>query len=208
MPRPLAPPSRDDFAPEDRDLYDGALGYWSAMFLDDDHADLSVSPWAAALMHSPRFALHRSELSTLLRTAPDREGSFSHSDREFVGMVIGTHLKTNAVSAIHASDAVAVGVRPEAIEALYAGRDEDLTEHEAALATFIRQVIDGTVTDSAFDDMQQRLGTRGLVEYTYYITMIWTVMRQVQAFGTREPTDADVLDAVRTPKERDGDAVT
>ncbi len=196
MPRPLAPPTRDDVDPEDRADYDTALRYWSAMFVTGDAVDISVSPWASAMMHSPRFSVARSQLSTLLRTAPDRAGTFSHADREFVGMVIGRHLKTNAVSAIHASDAVAVGVRPEAIQALYAGRDEDLTEHERSLAVFIREVVDGRLSDSSFDDMQRRLGTRGVVEYIYYITMIWTVMRQVQAFGATEPSDEEVLQIV------------
>jgi hypothetical protein len=200
MPRPLAPPSRNDVDPVDQEVYDEALGYWSRMFATDG-ADLSISPWASAMMHSPRFALQRSELSTLLRTAPDRPGSFSHSDREFVGMVIGTHIKCNIVSAIHAADAVAVGVRPEAIEALYHNRDHDLTEHELALATFIRSVVDGNLTDAGFDDMERRLGTRGVIEYIYYITMIWTTMRQVQAFGAPESSDADVLDNVRRAAE-------
>jgi hypothetical protein len=72
-----------------------AARYWSAMFVKDVAVDLSVSPWASAMMHSPRFSLERSRLSTVLHTASDRAGSISHSDRDFVGMVIGTHLKTN-----------------------------------------------------------------------------------------------------------------
>jgi hypothetical protein len=43
------------------------------------------------------------------------------------------------------------------------------------LATFIREVVDGSLSDTSFDDAQQRLGTRGVVEYIYCITMILTV---------------------------------
>jgi len=207
MPRPLSRPSRDEVPPEDRADYDAALAHWFAA-PGSDSGIAEPDPtranhlWAAALMHSPRFASHRAEAGRLLRTAPDREGSFTHPDREWVGMVLAVHLGTNVIQAIHVPAALAVGVRPEAIRAVYARRDEDLSERERLLADYVRQVVDGTVTDECFDRVQEILGTRGIVEYTYYITMIFTVYRQVQAFGARDFTDDEILEILDDAEQR------
>jgi alkylhydroperoxidase/carboxymuconolactone decarboxylase family protein YurZ len=206
MPRPLSRPSRDEVSPEDRADYDAALAYWFAPAADSGIANPDPGAanhlWAAAMMHSPSFSLHRAEGSRLLRTAPDREGSFSHSDREWVGQVLAVHLGTNVIQAVHVPDAVAVGVRPEAIRAVYAGLDEALSGRERLLADYVRQVVDGTVTDYSFDAVEEILGTRGVVEYTYYITMIFTVYRQVQAFGGRDFSDDEILEILRDAEQR------
>lgn len=206
MPRPLSRPSRDDVPPEDRDDYDAALAYWFAPAADsvirEPDAGAANHLWATAMMHSPRFSLHRAEGSRLLRTAPDREGSFSHPDREWVGQVLAVHLGTNVIQAVHVPDAVAVGVRPEAIRAVYAGRHEALSERERLLADYVRQVVDGRVTDASFDAVEEILGSRGVVEYTYYITMIFTVYRQVQAFGARDFTDDEILEVLGDAEQR------
>jgi hypothetical protein len=196
--RPLAPPARDEIRPEDLKTYDRAAAYWLPMAASDATAGRAAEhPWIAALMHSPPFALHRGELSALVRTAGERDDTYSHSDREFVDMVLAAHLKTNVVQTVHIPDAIATGIRPEAIEALYEGRDPDLTDDERLLATYIRQVVDGNVTEESFAAMVERLGTRGVVEYTYFITVLWTTLRQFQAFGCEDPPDAEMLELVR-----------
>jgi hypothetical protein len=197
--RPLAAPSRCAVAPEDLAAYDAAFAYWGSMFAEAaDPAEIGrANPWAAALLHSPPFALHRSELSTLLRTAPDRPGSFSHREREWVGMVIARHVGFYGVAAVHAAEAVRVGVRVQAIEALFAGDHAALDPVEALTAMYIRQVVDGTVDDVTFDALTEHLGVRGIVEYTYYVTMIWTVKRQFAAFGGPDSTPEGVIELAR-----------
>lgn len=206
MTRPLAAPSRQDIESADLASYDEAMDYWGAMFTsaggDPDPVALSeANPWAAAMLHSPPFALQRSQLSTLLRAAPDRAGSFSHAEREWVGMVLAAELGTYGVALIHAAEAVRVGVRPEAIEAVLMVDGEGLTAPELLTATFIRQVVGGGVQDETFDSMTAHLGTRGVVEYIYYITMIWTVVRQFQAFGGGEARPDEVVEAARSAVE-------
>ena len=199
MPRPLAMPRRDEIDPQDLEAYDRALTHWTRTLSPDGSI---LNPWARAMLHSPRFAEQRAELSRLLRTAPDRGGTFSHSDREWVGQVLSVHLQSNTIQLVHVPDAVAVGVRPDAIRALYARQDAGLTDDERLLATFVREVADGTVTDESFDAIERRLGSRGVVEYTFYITMIITVYRQAQAFGWPEPSDAEILQVLERTERR------
>ena len=59
---------------------------------------------------------------------------------------------------LHVPDAVAAGVRLEAIEAIRYGHEEDLTEDEQLLARYIRQLVSGTVDDETFAAMSARMG--------------------------------------------------
>ncbi len=195
--RPLVAPARDDLPAGERDAYDAALSYWSDLFLPDGGgaAELSAAnAWAGSLMHSPRFSLQRAELSGMLRSAPDSGDTFRHQDREWVGVTLGPHLGSLFLTATHIPAALDLGIRPAAIEALLSGRDEDLAPEEIAQVQFIRQVVDGAVTDESFAAMQERLGERGVVEYVYYITCIWTAIRQIQAYGCPDPTTAEAIE--------------
>ena len=95
---------------------------------------------------------------------------------------------------IHTPDAIGVGVRPEAIQALWEGREEDLTDREQLLTKYIRAVIDGTVDDETWNALQADIGTRGLIELSMFICHLGRVLRTFQAFGIPEPT----LEEVRT----------
>ena len=66
-------------------------------------------------------------------------------------------------------DAVAVGVRPEAIGALVAGRDDELTPDERQLADYVRHVVSRSVTQEEYDALEGRFGVRGAVEYTAWV---------------------------------------
>jgi hypothetical protein len=154
--------------------------------------DVKISEYFGALLNAPPFAAALGRLGTLVRTAGDREGTYSHLDREFVDQVLAPYLKTNVVMVTHVPDALAVGMPIESIDALQAGRDEDLSDDEQLLATYIRQVVDGEVTDESWASMEARLGTRGLVEYSIFITLLQLIMRLYQAFGLPDPTNEDV----------------
>jgi hypothetical protein len=196
--RPLAPPERVDLAGEETAIYDRLVERMGSV---DENGQPRFGCFWGTLLHWPAYAANRADLSSLVRTAGEREGTYSHSDREFVDQVLAVHLGTNVVQRLHLPDALAAGVRLEAIEALFAGRDSDLTEDERLLATYIRQVVDGTVDDVTWARMVHRLGARGAVEYTIFITVLLSTMRQYQAFGCEDPPQAEIDGLLQDYKE-------
>jgi hypothetical protein len=190
MTRPTQPIPRERLPPAEAKLYDQVLHHYRA---DDGDGLDRLTPYFRALLASPPFAVNRVQLSSLVRTAGERADTYSHHDREFADQVLAIEMGTNVVATQHVPDALGAGVRLEAIEALYAGRDEDLTESERLLQSFIRQVINGTLEDHIYDAMEQRLGPRGLVEYIYFVTVLWMTMRQFQAFGLPDPPNDEIL---------------
>ena len=126
----------------------------------------ALGEYWGGLLTSPTMCAIAARMGAFVRTAGDREGSFSHADREFVDQVLSADWRTNVVQGVHVRDAVATGVRLEAIEALRDGREERLDEHERLLARFIRQVVSGTVDDATFAAIETYLGKRGLLDDT------------------------------------------
>jgi hypothetical protein len=103
----------------------------------------------------------------------------------------------------HLPDALARGVRLEAIIALREGREEDLTDDERFLAEYIRQVTQGRLTDDSYARMVDRIGTRGAVEYTIFIMFLTLTMRLIEATTARVgPTDDEIMQELR--EYRDG----
>jgi hypothetical protein len=190
MPRPLTPPTSRQFEGRDREVFERLNSTWMHGFSLGE-ATRHI-PWLAALFYWPEYAELRVELSRLLLTIPEREGSYSHADREWVDIVLATHMSTNVVLRTHLPDALGAGVRLEAIEAVRGGRDEVLTDDERLLAVFCRQVVDGTVDDETYQTVETYMGTRATVEYAVFITCLWTTMRQMNALGQEEPSDAGI----------------
>jgi alkylhydroperoxidase family enzyme len=201
MPRPPQQPGTREFtAAEDLAAYELLIARYRRD--PDQPADeVPVSPYFGALLNAPTFAAALGRLGTLVRTAGDREGTYSHLDRELVDQVLAPYLGTNVVMKTHVPDALAVGVRLEAIDALRAGRDDDLTDDERLLARYIRQVVDGSVDDATFDAIEARLGTRGLVEYTIFVALLQLIMRLYQAFGLPDPGDEEIDELIRQFRE-------
>jgi hypothetical protein len=170
---------------EDRDAYDAVVERSAGKFG-------GLPPYHAALLNSPPFAAALNHMGRLVRTAGERPGSFSHADRELVDQVLSADWHTNVVQALHIPDAVAVGVRLEAIEALRAGREAELTDDERLLAGYIRAVVSGTVTDDAYAAIERRLGPRGAVEYTIFIAFLSATIRLFQAFGMDDPSQEEI----------------
>jgi hypothetical protein len=105
--------------------------------------------------------------------------------------------KTNVVLRGHIPDALARGVRLEAIQALRAGDEGALDEDERLLTRFVREVERGTVTDASWAEMEARLGERGTVEYAAFIVFLIATIRFQQALGLSEPTDEEVDTMIR-----------
>jgi hypothetical protein len=202
VPRPPQQPGKTAFTDQaDLDAYEALI----ARYRPDPSVpwdQVEITPYFGALLNAPTFAAALGRLGTLVRTAGDRDETYSHRDREFVDQVLSPHLGTNCVMLTHVPDALAVGVPLESIEALRAGRDEDLDDDERLLATYIRQVVDGTVTDETWDAMEARLGVRGLVEYTIFVAFLQLIMRLYQAFGLEDPPNDEIDELIR--EFRDG----
>ena len=135
------------------------------------------------MLASPEMSYHLSQMGRLVRAAGLNPGSYSHADREFVDQVLCPLLGTNLVLKMHIPDAVTAGVRIEAIEALQNGRDEDLTEDELLLATFVRQVTKLEMTDETWARMEERLGERGTIEYMIFTGLLNMILRMQSALG-------------------------
>jgi hypothetical protein len=197
MPRPPAPPPRDSFTGEDQAAYDAVIDRFRRPGWRAEDGEPKLDCHFGTLLHSPPFAAARHQLSSMIRTAGERDNTYSHVDREFADQVLAVHMKTNVVQKRHVPDAVAAGVRVEAIDALRRGDETALTDDERLLARFIRQVVDGEVDDATWEAMDARLGTRGVVEYIFFILLLHMTMRMYQAFGCEDPPDAEIEQIVR-----------
>lgn len=195
MSRPPKQPTRDKLHPEDLEPYDAVINRLRSMeersdAAPEDHFD--AGPYWGALLNSPQLCALAAQLGTFVRTVGDTEGSYSHTEREFVDQVLSVDWDTNVVLAMHVPDAVATGVRIEAIEALRGGHEEDLNDDERLLAKYIRQAVSGTVDDATWEAMDERLGTKGLVEYTGFVLWLQWIMRMMQAFNIPAPTNQEI----------------
>ena len=195
MTRPPEQPRRAEIPAEEHEAYDAVIARMRRMAglpqaPPEEH--LEIGEYFGALLNSPTMCQIASQFGTFVRTAGNREGTYSHADREFVDQVLSADWKTNVVQGVHIADALGVGVRLEAIEALRFHHEEDLNDDERLLARYIRQVVDGDVDDATYGAIEQRLGTRGLVEYTGFILWLQWIIRMMQALGTHNPTDEEI----------------
>jgi len=188
MARVKTPSLIENFEGEERAAYEQTY----RRFSDDPtfKEQMPVSTYFGVGLHSPILNNLLSEFGRRARLVGERPGSYSHADREFVDQVLCAETKFDAFQHAHVPDAIATGVRIEAIEALRSGRDEDLTEDELLLATFVRGVFYGNLTDETWQAMERRLGTRGVVEYTMFCAFLPVVIRLYQAFDIEGPDAA------------------
>jgi hypothetical protein len=202
MPRLSQPPRTSFDDPEDLASYDAVVQRRRTMKMADndpspDLAAPDMGEYFGALLNSPRMCAIAARMGTFVRTAGERQGSYSHADREFVDQVLSVDWKTNVVQALHVPDAVAAGVRLEAIEALRSGHEENLDEDERLLARYIRQLVSGNVDDDTFRAMHERLGSRGLVEYSGFVLWLQWIIRMMQMIEVDDPSEEAIDDLVR-----------
>jgi hypothetical protein len=192
-------PSRAELPAEELAAYDAALA--RAERMRDDQPGAAIPPYFAALLSSPPLAAGLMEMGRIVRTLGERDDSYSHEQREFVDQVLSALWRTNVVQRTHIPDALAVGVRIEAIDALRAGRDDDLTPEELFFATYIRDIANGTVTDASYGALVERLGERAALEYTVFVGFLMQTIRNFQALGMEDPSEQEIdalLEAFRS----------
>jgi hypothetical protein len=206
----MTQPPRDSFEGEELEAYDAVLDRMVKMRSTVPGLEPQFDPAIGApdigeywgpLLESPSLARITIEMGRFVRAAADRGDTYSHADREFVDQVLAVDWQTNVVQGHHVPDAVSTGVRIEAIEALRAGREDDLTDDERLLARFIRGTVDGTLDGEVFDAMRERLGPRGLIEYTAFILWLQWIIRMHQALGCHDADDAEVEALVQGIKD-------
>lgn len=194
-------PARDQVPETEREAYDAVVARerrqaFPLALLGMEGDDLPArddyaGPYFGALLNSPELAAAVARMGTLVRTGELR-GAYTHAERELADMVLSTDFGDTAILALHIPDALAVGVRLEAIEAIRAGRLEELTEAEAELVDYVRRVVRGEVDDAAWAAMERRFGERGAVEYTAFACWLMCTMRLWQAFGVPGPRQEDI----------------
>lgn len=210
MPHTPPMPPRDAIRPEEREAYDRlverqtAYGYadYVKRFLHEEmllaFPGGGVQPYFGALLNSPLIAGAMSDLGVIYRTRGEFPDGMRHADREWIDMVMSEELRCNWVLYVHAPDAVAVGVRPEAILALVQGRDEDLTTDERLKADFIRAVARGTMTPTLYKTVETMVGgVRACVEFTAFCGHLLKSFRLNQAFGVPDVTREQLIEFVQ-----------
>lgn len=145
----------------------------------------------AALQNTPPLAAGLVRMGTLVRQGGLR-GSYTDAERELVDVVLGCDFGYNGIFTVHLPDAVAVGVRLEAIEAIRSGHEELLLDDERQIAEYARAVVSGTVDDELFAAITERFGHRGAIEFTVFIGFLLMTIRMWQALGVPNPTDAEM----------------
>lgn len=196
---PPPQPLRASVEPSELQFYDHVVARSKKLQMpgaDDRVAD----PYWAALLNAPSLAFGLAEMGRLVRMGQLR-GSYSDAQRELVDIVMSVDFGYNAILALHIPDALAVGVRMEAIDALRAGREDDLTAEEHLVAGYARAVVAGTSDDVQFSVMVDLLGQRGAIEFTVFVAFLLATMRLWQALGVPEPSDGEIdemLEGYRT----------
>ncbi len=182
-------PRRTELEPSDRETFDAVVQNFGGEPGCDEFQ--FFGPFGF-LMVSPPLCSIAERMGKFVRSVGDTPGSYSHKDREFVDQVLCADWKTNIVGAFHWNDAVETGVRIEAIKALRFGREEELDDDERLLARYIRQAVSGTVDDATWDAMKDRVGERGVLEFTGFVLWLQWLMRMMQAVGYPDPTDEEI----------------
>ena len=194
------PPERGEISEAELAEFDAVVSRQANLWRN---APSNSDQYFGALLNSPTVAASLASLGRVMRMGGVR-GTYSDADRELVDMVLSVDFGYRAILALHIPDAIAVGVRLEAIEAIWHGQEDRLTADEAFLAAYIRAVAGGTVDDGQYAALTQRLGRRGAVEYTAFIAFLIATMRLWQALGVGEPTVEEIDELLRS--YRDGSA--
>lgn len=210
MSYPPSMPDRASIRPEEREAFDRlvnqqtAYGYGEFVkrFLHKEmlraFPGSEIQPYFQALLNSPLIAAGMSDLGVIYRTRGEFADGMSHADREWIDMVMSEELRCNWVLYVHAPDAVASGVRVNAILALLQGREEELTSDEKLKADFIRAVARGTMTKNLYEAVEAKVGgARACVEFTAFAGHLLKSLRLNQAFGVPDITREQLIEFVQ-----------
>jgi hypothetical protein len=189
---PLKPP-REEIREEELASYDSVVERQARLW-KDAHTD--SNEYFYALLNSPLVAAGIVDMGRIVREGQVR-GSYTDAQRELVDMVFATDFGYNTILKLHLPDAVSVGVRVEAIDAIRSGDESALTAEEAQIAAYARMVAGGEVTDAAYAGMEELLGRRGAVDFTVFIGFLLCTLRLWQALGVPNVPDSEIDEMLR-----------
>lgn len=187
--RPPARPDRSQIRPEDLESYDYVIERLGS--LTEEYRTFGPGAYHGALLNAPQAAAALNRLGAVARTGSLR-GSYSDAERELADVVLSVDFRYNGVLPLHLPDMFAVGVRPDAIDAIRSGREAELAPDERELVQYVRAVANGDVTDELFDAMVNRWGLSGAVDYTAFVCFLVCTMRMWSAMGVRSPSNAEI----------------
>lgn len=155
----------DDMTPAQRQTFDWVVESRGSM----------IRPYQV-MLHSPGIAQPMAELGAQVRY----RSSLSDHDRELVivttAMAHGCRFEWDS----HEQLARNAGVRSEVMDHLETGSPVDLTDVEATLIGFVRELCEqSTVSDYTFGRAQEYLGEEGVVDLSAtvgYYTMLGYIM--------------------------------
>jgi hypothetical protein len=199
LPRTPRRPSRDEVPADELADYDFVVDRFRDVELDQT---TTVEDEFDALLASPPLAALLSRFGKSFMKLGGREGTWSFADHEFVDCILSFELGYRGFLAFHAPQAVAEGVRPEALIALRHGDDDALTEDERTSVEFVRAVAAGSVDDALWHRMRERFGSeRGVVEYTFFVLFLQLHIRLHQAFDIPQFSEAQMDELLQSLKE-------
>ncbi|HVX21003.1 MAG TPA: hypothetical protein VHB02_06630 [Acidimicrobiales bacterium] len=170
------PPDPATLAGEDRAAYDAVLERELRKYG-------SLGGYFGGLLNAPSVGGALSHLGHVVRSGASA-GFYTNAERELIDMVLSVELDQQAVFAGHLPDAIAYGVRPEAVDAICRRDHAALTDDERLLVDYVLAVLRGTVTAAQFEAVTTRFGgPRGAVAYTVAIGFLIMTMRLMSAFG-------------------------
>jgi hypothetical protein len=184
-------PSRDEIDESERGEYDRVVARQAKLWAG---AHTDSNDYFGALLNSPIIAGGIVDMGRLVREGEVR-GSYTNKQREIVDMAFAVDFGYDTILKLHLPDALSVGVRVEAVDALRAHRDELLDDEERLIVTYARQVVNGTVTDETFGAIEELLGRRGAVDFTVFIGFMLCTFRCWQALGVPD-TPREEIDAM------------
>ena len=195
MTRPPPAPNRDDLPADEIAAYDRTVerisGYSEARKWGAGPG--GIQPYYAILLNSPDLADHISGIPAVIRRrAAKAKTGLTDKHLEWADLVAARDMNWNRAFHSHVGEALAAGVRLEAIKALRTGRTDALTPEERNLAEYIGKVQTGAVTDDDYAGIVTLFGLRGAVEFTAFIGFLMLNFRAMQAFGIPDRADSEV----------------
>jgi hypothetical protein len=197
-------PDPDTVRSEERSAYDAVVdrqisyGYLEPQpgYEEARSRATAAGPYFGPLLYSPQIAYHLSELGAFYRSRGELGDSFQHKDREWVDIVLGRELGFNMWA--HTADGLAVGVRPEAVIALYERRDDDLLPDERLLADYIKAFAHGTATEEMFQGIVEHFGSmRTAIEWIAFIGHLMLTLSLLRAFTEDRISDEEIIARVQ-----------
>jgi alkylhydroperoxidase family enzyme len=183
MLRPTGLPNASDVAAEERDAFERGSERLAA--LPDSPVGERLTSYYGALYNTPIVAERLGELALTHKAALDASG-VPNAVMETVPLVISKVLGFDLLTHAHLARAVAAGVRLEALEALRAGRDDELDPEERELFTYITEVVGGSAGEASYRAIEARLGARATVELSAWICHVLGSTRLMQALGVED----------------------